>query len=81
MEKEEDNEEKIDEIKTNDEEERQNLKLKLAYIKNELIKKAKKEIALINKKIKDKKKNSEKPKKHIIRQKIIQEEKGKYLNL
>ena len=55
MEEEEDNEEKIDEIKTNDEEERQNLKMKLVYIKNELIKKSKKEIALIKKKIKEKK--------------------------
>ena len=75
MAKEEYNEEKIDEIKTNDEEERQNLKMKLVFSKNELIKKAKKEIALIKKKIKDKKKNSEKLKKHIIRLKIIQEEK------
>ena len=75
MAKEEYNEEKIDEIKTNDKEERQNLKMKLVFSKNELIKKAKKEIALIKKKIKDKKKNSEKLKKHIIRLKIIQEEK------
>ena len=44
MEKEEDNEEKIDEIKTNDEEERQNLKMKFVFSKNEIIKKAKKKL-------------------------------------
>ena len=48
---------KKDEIKTDDEEERQNLEMKLVYSKNELIKKAKKEIVLIKQKIKDKKKD------------------------
>ena len=46
---------KIGEIKANEEEQGQNLKLKLVYSKNELIKKAKKEIALITKKIEKKK--------------------------
>ena len=41
MTKEKVNEEKIDEIKANEEEQRKNLKLKLDYSKNELIKKAK----------------------------------------
>ena len=43
-----------------DEEEQRQLKLKLVYNKNELIKKAKIEIALIRKKIKPKKKRTQK---------------------
>ena len=39
----------------------------MVYNKNDLIQKAKKEIALIRKKIKDKKKSLEKPKKNLIR--------------
>ena len=81
MAKEKVNGEKIDEIKANEEEQGQNLKFKLVYSKNELIKKSKKEIALIKKKIKDKKKNSEKLKKHIVRLKNILKEKEKFLNL
>ena len=81
MAKEKVNGEKIDEIKANEEEQGQNLKLKLVYSKNELIKKAKKEIALITKKIKGKKKSSEKLKKHIVRLKNILKEKEKFLNL
>ena len=46
-----------------EDEEKRNLKLKLVYSKNELIKKAKKEIAIIRKKIKKKKTSSEKQKK------------------
>ena len=42
--------EKIDEKKGNEGENRQNLKLKLVYNEKELIKKTKKEIALIRKK-------------------------------
>ena len=53
--KETDNYEKVDE-----EELKQKLKLKLVYSKPELIKKAKKEISFLKKKIKAKKKNSEK---------------------
>ena len=60
MAKEKVNGEKIDEIKANEEEQGQNLKLKLVYSKNELIKKAKKEIALITKKNKREKKRSQK---------------------
>ena len=47
---EEENEEKIDEEKDNENDKRPNLKLKLVYSQKELIKKAKKEIALIRKK-------------------------------
>ena len=54
-------------------------KLKLVYSKNELIKKAKKEIAIIRKKIK-KKNELRKAKKNIIKQKNIQKKKEKYLN-
>ena len=43
-----------------------NLKLKIVYNKNELLKKSKKEIALIRKKIKEKKKKSEKFEKNMI---------------
>ena len=81
MKNEEVNGDKIDEIKANEEEQIQNLKLKLVYSKNELIKKAKKEIALITKKIKAKKKSSEKLKKHLVRLKNIVKEKEKFLNL
>ena len=56
MAKEKVNGEKIDEIKTNDEEERQNLKL--VYIKNELIKKAKKRNCINKKKNKSKEKRT-----------------------
>ena len=55
MEKEEENKEKINENEKADEvEQKQKLKLKLIYSKPELIKKAKKEISLIRKKIKEK---------------------------
>ena len=58
MEKEEENKEKMDEKEKSDEVElKQKLKLKLIYSKPELIKKAKKEISLIRKKIKNKKKS------------------------
>ena len=77
MEKEEDNEKKIDEIKTNDKEERQNLKMKLVFSKNELIKKAKKEKALIKKNIKDKKKELRKAKKAYNKSKNYSKRKGK----
>ena len=66
MENEQKNEEKmekIDEEKRNEEEEKQNLKLKLIYNKIELTKKAKKEIAYIRKKIKAKKRDLRKAEK------------------
>ena len=81
MAKEKVNGEKIDEIKANVEEQGQNLKLKLIYSKKELIKKAKKEIALIRKKIKSKKKELRKTKKAYSNAKNNQKEKEKYLNL
>ena len=49
----------------------------MVYNKNDLIQKAKKEIALIRKKIKDKKKSLEKPKKNLIRLIDIQKKPGK----
>ena len=57
--------------------------MKLVYSKNELIKKAKKEIALITKKIKDKKKELRKAKKAFSKAKKYSERNGKvfeYLN-
>ena len=66
---EEENEEKIDEEKCNEKEQRQNLKLILDYSEKELIKKSKKEIALIRKKIKAKKKELRKAKKTYIKAK------------
>ena len=80
MAKEKVNGEKIDEIKANEKELGQNLKLKLVYSKNELIKKAKKN-CIDNEKNKRKKKISEKLKKHIVRLKNILKEKEKFLNL
>ena len=74
---EEEKEEKIDEKKANEWENRQNLKFKLVYNQKELIKKAKKEIAIIRKKIKAKKKNSEKSKKNILKPKDILKKKAR----
>ena len=51
------NKDKKEEKEKDGQEEKKNLKLKIVFSKNELIKKAKKEIAFIRKKIKDKKKN------------------------
>ena len=63
----ESNEEKrIIDIDEDEECRTKNLKLKIVYNKNELLKKSKKEIALIRKKIKEKKKNSEKFEKNMI---------------
>ena len=50
------NKDKKEEKEKDGQEEKKNLKLKIVFSKNELIKKAKKEIAFIRKKIKDKKK-------------------------
>ena len=55
--------EKIDGEKDNEEEKKQNLKLKLIYNKIELTKKAKKEVAYIRKKIKAKKRDLRKAEK------------------
>ena len=57
--------------------EQHNLKLKLIFSKNELIKKAKKEIAIIRKKIKAKKKELRKAKKAHNKAKKYSEKKGK----
>ena len=66
MEKKQKNEEKMEKIdgeKDNEEEKKQNLKLKLIYNKIELTKKAKKEVAYIRKKIKAKKRDLRKAEK------------------
>ena len=79
MTQEEENEEKIDEEKDNENDKRPNLKLKLVYSQKELIKKAKKEIALIRKKIKAKKKELSKTNKVYIKAKRYSKRKGKVI--
>ncbi len=53
----------------------------MVFNKEELTKKARKEIAFIRKKIKAKKKNFERQKKNIIKLKIIVKKKEKFANL
>ena len=79
--KEEANEVKEEEIiNENKNNEKKSLKLKMVFNKEELTKKARKEIAFIRKKIKAKKKELRKAKKNIIKLKII-EKKRKSLRI
>ena len=66
----------MDEEKTEDDGNKQKLKLKLIYNKIELIKKAKKEIALIRKKWKGKKRRTQKSKKTYNKVKRYSDKKG-----
>ena len=72
--------EEKEEEEEEDQEEKKNLKLKIIFSKNELIKLAKKEIAFIRKKIKEKKKELRKAKTVYNRTKNYSKRTGKALN-